>query len=78
MKESDKQKTTIYLKNVDEFKYLRDKVSNLWYQSYGIYLSTGDVLLAALKFTVERLRNERGEANEVDSRVSSLYYRIGK
>jgi len=73
------KKTTVYFKDPEEFKYLRNAVASLWYEIHGVTLSTGDVILSSLMFTLDRLERERREVvQDLESRVSSVYYRINR
>lgn len=72
------KKYTLYIKDVQKFKSLRDEVRMLYYHRYGNSLSMGDTLLVMLSLAKSVLEHEGYEVkgNDNFNKLEDRYGRI--
>lgn len=73
----DRKAITIYLKKPLEFRAIITDVVQLWFDTYGIYQSKGDMVLTALCYTRDSLRSKE-RPQESESTLFAMYARVGK
>lgn len=77
MADSERRELTIYLKKPSEFRAAILNVIKLWFDTYGVYQSKGDIILTALNYTRDSLNNKE-KPQESESMLTTVYARIGK
>ncbi len=66
---------TLYVKDIQGFKDLREEVRNIWYNYYGVYLTKSDLLMSCMRFAKDGLLKGENLATESKPTVSEKYAR---
>lgn len=77
MAKSDRNVIALYLKKPNEFKVIILELIKLYFDTYGVYQSKGDIILTALCYTRDSLKNKE-KPQEPESMLTTMYARVGK